>query len=134
MKNFVSMEGLNINTATAPANSFIVLGCILFVISFLGCYGSFFENQCMLITYSVTLSVIFVLEATIIAVGYTYRHEVGRIAKIARLCLQRIITAFSIAIYNILEIIKTESLIHRIHYLLFATAVGSCICVPAVAH
>jgi len=41
---------------------FIILGVIIFVVSFFGCCGSLFENKCMIYTYSSIIIAIFLLE------------------------------------------------------------------------
>jgi len=46
----------------------IVIGAVIFVVAFSGCCGAVKENRCLLLTFSVLLAVIFILE---IAAGIT---------------------------------------------------------------
>jgi len=41
---------------------FIIIGVVIFIVSFFGCCGSLFENKCMIYTYSGLLITIFLLE------------------------------------------------------------------------
>jgi len=45
-----------------PPNLFLAAGAIIFIIAFLGCYGSWKESHCMMITYSVLLGLLLILE------------------------------------------------------------------------
>lgn len=54
----------------------IVVGVIVFLVSFFGCCGAVKENHCMLITFSVFLLVIFALELGAGISGYMMRSEV----------------------------------------------------------
>ncbi|XP_043665826.1 CD63 antigen-like [Vespula pensylvanica] len=54
----------------------IIVGVVVFLVSFFGCCGAIKENHCMLITYSVFLMIIFALELGIGISGYVMRNEV----------------------------------------------------------
>jgi len=45
-----------------PPDLFIAAGAIIFIIAFLGCWGSWKESHCMMITYSVLLGLLLILE------------------------------------------------------------------------
>lgn len=53
-----------------PANLFIIIGSIVFVLAFLGCIGSLRENICLLRTFEYTIDVLLLLE--IAAAVYVY--------------------------------------------------------------
>ncbi|XP_023289851.1 CD63 antigen isoform X2 [Orussus abietinus] len=55
----------------------IVVGIIVFLVSFFGCCGAVKENHCMIITFSVLLLLIFALELGAGISGYMMRGEVG---------------------------------------------------------
>ncbi|XP_035205815.1 CD63 antigen-like [Stegodyphus dumicola] len=46
---------------TAPT-ILIIVGCIIFVVAFLGCCGAVKENHCMVMTFGILLFIIFVIE------------------------------------------------------------------------
>ncbi|XP_015604405.1 CD63 antigen isoform X2 [Cephus cinctus] len=54
----------------------IVVGIVVFLVSFFGCCGAVKENHCMIITFSVLLLLIFALELGAGISGYTMRGEV----------------------------------------------------------
>ncbi|KAL2716451.1 CD63 antigen [Vespula squamosa] len=54
----------------------IIVGIVVFLVSFFGCCGAVKENHCMLITYSVFLMIIFALELGAGISGYVMRSEV----------------------------------------------------------
>lgn len=47
---------------STPPNLFIAVGVFIFIIAFLGCCGAYRENHCMILTYSVLVGLILVLE------------------------------------------------------------------------
>lgn len=55
----------------------IIVGVIVFLVSFFGCCGAVKENHCMIITFSVLLLLIFALELGAGISGYIMRGEVG---------------------------------------------------------
>ncbi|KZC11628.1 CD63 antigen, partial [Dufourea novaeangliae] len=54
----------------------IVVGAVVFIVSFFGCCGAVKENHCMIITFSVLLLLIFALELGAGISGYMMRGEV----------------------------------------------------------
>ncbi|EFN80735.1 CD63 antigen [Harpegnathos saltator] len=55
----------------------IIVGVIVFLVSFFGCCGAVKENHCMIITFSVLLLVIFALELGAGIIGYMMRGEIS---------------------------------------------------------
>jgi len=51
----------NLNLAVAPV-LLIVVGCLIFVVAFLGCCGAVRESNCMLITYAIILLILFIVQ------------------------------------------------------------------------
>jgi len=74
--NFIDPEVLNY-----PPNLFIAAGAIIFIIAFLGCYGSWKESHCMMITYSVLLALLLVLELAAAFSAFALKDDVERIFK-----------------------------------------------------
>ncbi|XP_076640075.1 CD63 antigen [Colletes latitarsis] len=59
----------------------IVVGAIVFIVSFFGCCGAVKENHCMIITFSVLLLLIFALELGAGISGYMMRGEVRQMVE-----------------------------------------------------
>lgn len=55
----------------------IIVGVIVFLVSFFGCCGAVKENHCMIITFSILLLLIFALELGAGIAGYMMRGEVS---------------------------------------------------------
>jgi len=55
----------------------IIVGVVVFLVSFFGCCGAVKENHCMIITFSVLLLLIFALELGAGISGYMMRGEIG---------------------------------------------------------
>ncbi|XP_014480564.1 PREDICTED: CD63 antigen-like isoform X1 [Dinoponera quadriceps] len=55
----------------------IIVGVIVFLVSFFGCCGAVKENHCMIITFSVLLLLIFALELGAGITGYMMRGEIS---------------------------------------------------------
>ncbi|CRL01039.1 CLUMA_CG014482, isoform A [Clunio marinus] len=53
----------------------IVIGSIIFVIAFFGCFGAMKENYCMIITFCGLLSIIFILELSAGITGYILKNS-----------------------------------------------------------
>lgn len=60
----------------APANLFIVVGAVVFIIAFLGCCGAVKENHCMMMTYSVLIGLILILEVGAAVTAYYMEDDV----------------------------------------------------------
>jgi len=57
----------------------IVVGCIIFVIGFFGCCGAVKENYCMVMTFGVLLSIIFIIEIAAGIAGFVMRNQLEEI-------------------------------------------------------
>lgn len=55
----------------------IAAGVVTFVIAFLGCCGSWFQNKCLLITYFLLVAVMFALEFTAGTLAFLYKEGVS---------------------------------------------------------
>ncbi|XP_023214601.1 tetraspanin-9-like [Centruroides sculpturatus] len=55
----------------------IASGIITFIVGFLGCCGSWFQNKCLLVSYFILVILIFLLEFTAGTLGFIYRKHVG---------------------------------------------------------
>lgn len=53
----------------------IIVGFIIFVISFLGCCGACTENRCMILLFSFLITLILIVEICLAIVGYVYASE-----------------------------------------------------------
>ncbi|KAJ8978669.1 hypothetical protein NQ317_019105 [Molorchus minor] len=60
----------------------IVVGVIIFIVAFFGCCGAVKENHCMIVTFSVLLFVILVVELAAGIVGYVKRNEVEHMLEV----------------------------------------------------
>ncbi|XP_013782440.1 CD63 antigen-like [Limulus polyphemus] len=59
----------------------IVVGVIIFILSFMGCCGAIKENYCMVMTFAVLLFIIFVLELVAGILAYVYKSEVETVLR-----------------------------------------------------
>lgn len=59
----------------------VVVGCIIFCITFFGCCGAVKENHCMTLTFSVLLALIFVIELGAGISAYMLRSQVHGIVQ-----------------------------------------------------
>ncbi|KFM73580.1 Tetraspanin-9, partial [Stegodyphus mimosarum] len=55
----------------------IVAGVLAFLLGFLGCCGSWFQNKCLLRMYFILVILILLLEFTAGTLGFIYRKHVG---------------------------------------------------------
>merc|ERR1719150_2657110 len=53
----------------------LIIGFIVFIVSFAGCIGALRENMCLLRFYSLCLLIFFLAEMTIIALGFIYPNK-----------------------------------------------------------
>ncbi|XP_054738361.1 CD63 antigen [Anastrepha obliqua] len=63
-----------INLDTLPI-LIIILGCIIFVISFFGCCGAIRENSCCMTTYAVFMFILFCLQVALVVWVFVQRAE-----------------------------------------------------------
>ncbi|XP_041265896.1 CD63 antigen [Onychostruthus taczanowskii] len=54
----------------------LVLGVVIFFTSFFGCCGAWRESYCMVTTFAVLLSLIFLVEIAAAITGYVFKHKV----------------------------------------------------------
>nr|XP_056723059.1 CD63 antigen [Euleptes europaea] len=54
----------------------LIVGVIIFFISFFGCCGAWKENYCMVTTFAVLLTLIFLVEIAAAIAGYIYRDKI----------------------------------------------------------
>ncbi|XP_027561344.1 CD63 antigen [Neopelma chrysocephalum] len=59
----------------------LVLGVIIFFISFFGCCGAWKESYCMVTTFAVLLSIIFLVEIAAAIAGYVFKDKVRLVLK-----------------------------------------------------
>ncbi|XP_066997503.1 23 kDa integral membrane protein [Anabrus simplex] len=59
----------------APPILLIVIGCIVFVVAFLGCCGAIRESHCMVITFAIFLLTIFIFEIVVGALAFVYSND-----------------------------------------------------------
>uniref|UniRef100_A0A1B6KYM3 Tetraspanin n=1 Tax=Graphocephala atropunctata TaxID=36148 RepID=A0A1B6KYM3_9HEMI len=69
---------LNDDYLTA-ANLLIFMGIFVFCVAFFGCCGSLQENHCMIVTFSVFMSAIFIAEVAIGVAGYMLKAEASEV-------------------------------------------------------
>ncbi|KAM6038586.1 CD63 antigen isoform 1-T2 [Theristicus caerulescens] len=65
----------NASASTSPV-AILVLGIIIFFISFFGCCGAWKESYCMVTTFAVLLSIIFLVEIAAAITGYVFKDKV----------------------------------------------------------
>ncbi|XP_064647218.1 CD63 antigen-like [Lineus longissimus] len=71
-KEYVEFFGTSFSSV---AILLIVVGCIIFIIGFFGCCGAVKENYCMVMTFSVLLSVIFIIEIAAGIAAFVMRKD-----------------------------------------------------------
>jgi len=57
----------------------VVVGCIIFFVTFFGCCGAIKEHHCMTLAFSVFLSLILIIELGAGCASYAFRQQVGKI-------------------------------------------------------
>jgi CD63 antigen len=68
------------NNPTLIPIAVVILGSIIFIISFFGCCGAIRENSCMVSTYAVFLLVIVVLQVILAVFAFIYASDLAKIA------------------------------------------------------
>lgn len=68
------------NNPTIVPITVVVLGSIIFIISFFGCCGAIRENQCMVSTYAFFLLVIIVLQIILAVFAFMYTEDLANAA------------------------------------------------------
>lgn len=59
-----------------PANLFLIIGCVIFTLAFLGCIGSLRENICLLRTFEYTIDILLIIEVALALYVYFDRNRV----------------------------------------------------------
>jgi PREDICTED: similar to predicted protein len=65
-----------VDPPSKSATLLIIIGVIIFIIAFLGCWGSIKENQYMLLSYASILSIIVIIQMIIGGILFAFRHKV----------------------------------------------------------
>uniref|UniRef100_A0A0B8RY74 Tetraspanin n=1 Tax=Philothamnus irregularis TaxID=1899461 RepID=A0A0B8RY74_9SAUR len=84
---FVQIELKNTLVMTSPASAsaapivILSVGVIVFFISFFGCCGAVKENYCMVTTFAVLLTIIFLVEIAAAITGYIFKDKVKTVIK-----------------------------------------------------
>ncbi|XP_062976005.1 CD63 antigen [Elgaria multicarinata webbii] len=79
---FVQIELKKTLMVTSPSSAsgapivILVVGVIVFFISFFGCCGAMKENYCMVTTFAVLLTLIFLVEIAAAIAGYIYKDKI----------------------------------------------------------
>lgn len=60
---------------------FISVGCVIFVVSFFGCCGAVKESNCMMMTFALLLTIIFLLEIGAGVAGYIFLGKLDSTVK-----------------------------------------------------
>merc|ERR1719348_394506 len=55
----------------------LIIGFVVFIVSFAGCIGALRENMCLLRFYSLCLLAFFLLEMVVIALGFIFPYKVS---------------------------------------------------------
>ncbi|KAM6039196.1 CD63 antigen isoform 1-T2 [Chlamydotis macqueenii] len=71
-------KALAVSAASASSTpiAILVLGVIIFFISFFGCCGAWKESYCMVTTFAILLSIIFLVEIAAAIAGYVFKDKV----------------------------------------------------------
>ncbi|XP_025903162.1 CD63 antigen [Nothoprocta perdicaria] len=71
-------KALVVTSASASSTpiAIVVVGVIIFFISFFGCCGAWKESYCMVTTFAVLLSLIFLVEIAAAIAGYVFKDKV----------------------------------------------------------
>ncbi|XP_078545310.1 CD63 antigen isoform X2 [Lissotriton helveticus] len=64
----------NASSSGAPI-VLIIVGAVIFVVSFFGCCGAWKENYCMVTTFAVILTLIFLVEVAAAIAGYIFKDK-----------------------------------------------------------
>nr|BAN20698.1 tetraspanin 29fb [Riptortus pedestris] len=79
---FIQYEAFIDDKYFSASSLLIATGSIIFVISFFGCCGALRENRCMVLTYSVLLTLIMILEFASGVTGYVLTGETTELMEI----------------------------------------------------
>ncbi|XP_023037901.1 23 kDa integral membrane protein [Drosophila willistoni] len=76
IKDFTSLDATF--TANSVAIIILTLGCLIFVVAFLGCCGAIRENACFLTTYSVIMLVLLISQLILIIFVWVEHVQIGQ--------------------------------------------------------
>jgi len=76
---YLQYEGALDEDYVPVASAMITVGVIIFLIAFFGCCGAGYENQCMLLTYSVLLAAVFIMELVAGVSAYVLSDKVDEV-------------------------------------------------------
>ncbi|KYO37491.1 CD63 antigen [Alligator mississippiensis] len=65
-------------SASGPAIVIIAVGVVIFFISFFGCCGAWKESYCMVTTFAVLLTLIFLVEIAAAIAGYVFKDKLRK--------------------------------------------------------
>ncbi|XP_013871689.1 CD63 antigen [Austrofundulus limnaeus] len=74
---------LLIKDVSASAGPIVIIsvGVLVFFIAFFGCCGAWKENQCMVVTFAVLLSLIIIAEIAAAILGYVFRNKISKVVQ-----------------------------------------------------
>ncbi|XP_035512743.1 CD63 antigen [Morone saxatilis] len=68
-------------TASGIPILIIIVGVVIFFISFFGCCGAWKENYCMITTFAIFLSLIIIVEIAAAIAGYVFRNKLSGVVQ-----------------------------------------------------
>lgn len=63
----------------SPATLLIIVGILVFVIAFLGCFGALSESTCMVLVFAVSLSIVLILELAAAISAYALQDDIKNV-------------------------------------------------------
>lgn len=72
-----TMKMTSLSSSGAPI-VILIVGVIIFFISFFGCCGAWKENYCMVTTFAILLTLIFLVEIAAAIAGYIFRNQIEK--------------------------------------------------------
>lgn len=63
----------------SPATLLVIVGILVFVIAFLGCFGALGESSCMVLVFAVSLSVVLILELAAAVTAYALQNDIKNV-------------------------------------------------------
>jgi CD63 antigen len=77
-KSYFAFFGNEVNSA---AIFLIIIGLVVIVVSFFGCCGAYKENHCMVVTFSVLLGAVFILEISAAIAAFLLRYQIENVLR-----------------------------------------------------
>ncbi|XP_015280177.1 PREDICTED: CD63 antigen [Gekko japonicus] len=72
-----SIHMTNVSTSGVPI-VILIVGVIVFFIAFFGCCGAWKENYCMVTTFAILLTLIFLVEIAAAIAGYIFKNQIRK--------------------------------------------------------